>query len=231
MRIGLISSTANIDRVVWAAARQCYMDGSAIGTEMDKPVLGKELDFILGVVESGHTSVLEHGCLTFAISGISRNCSHQLVRHRIASYSQQSQRRVKAGALPVVPVSVRAAGQEAVDDWERISKMMLDLSREFSEKHPEIHMEDTRMLLPHGMPTDLVMSINLRSFANFLNERMCAKAQAEICALAGMMRSAAASVSEIVAKSKLFGPKCLANGRCNERKPCPMRPLSTSRGQ
>lgn len=140
-------------------------------------------------VKNGHMSVLEHAVVTFKVEGISRACSHQLVRHRIASYVQKSQRYTKVddSDFYVVPPEViddaftLKVFCEAMDDCRYAYKALLDSG---------VKPEDARFVLPEATKTDLTVTMNYRSFFNFLNLRLDKAAQWEIRDLAAAMYTA-----------------------------------------
>ena len=154
------------------------------------------------VVASGHESPLEHAKFTFAIEGVSRVLTHQLVRHRIASYSQQSQRYVKKAAFDyIIPPSIEEdedIRREYAAAMERIRESYdtLTKSLERKGKKSEAACEDARFLLPQAAETKIVVTMNCRELLHFFKERCCARAQWEIRALArgdvGDMRTATA---------------------------------------
>jgi len=146
-------------------------------------------EIIRRVVDSGHESVAEHVMFTFRISGISRVTSHQLVRHRIASFSQESQRYAD-------PLESDKKYWAVIPDSIIENKEALKLAQEFLQKTIEvrkkldslgIELEDSRYFLPNATKTAIVMTMNTRSLWNFFNFRICSRAQWEIRRLAKMM--------------------------------------------
>ena len=133
-------------------------------------------------IKNGHESVLEHVSFTFLITGISRACSHQLVRHRIASFTQRSQRYVEEDEDNfIMPPSINTK------DASELYFDVIDVCNEAYKKLRELGVkkEDARYLLPNAVCTDLYMTINGRSLRNFLKLRLDKKAQWEIRLLAG----------------------------------------------
>lgn len=164
-------------------------------------------------LESGHESIIEHIVLTFAVSGISRACSHQLVRHRIASYSQQSQRYVKVdGSDFIVPESVKGGG---FNDWIESYKRTLNTLADELRKNgvPE---EDIRYFYPQGAKTNIVVTMNARELKHFFNLRCCSRAQWEIRELADKMLGLAKQAVPIVFDNA--GASCVTLGYCPEGK-------------
>ena len=146
-------------------------------------------DIIRRVVDSGHESVAEHVMFTFRITGISRVTSHQLVRHRIASFSQESQRYAD-------PLENNKEDWAVIPDSIIENKEAFKLAEEFLESTIEIRkklddlgikLEDSRYLLPNATKTAIVMTMNARTLWNFFNFRICSRAQWEIRRLAKMM--------------------------------------------
>ncbi len=149
--------------------------------------MGHNDEFITARVREGHEDIIEHVSVTFLIEGISRTCSHQLVRHRIASYSQESQRYVslkKGGWAPVVPPAI-AANEEAAEILADAWKVLQTAYQKLRELN--IRKEDARFLLPNATETRLVMSMNLRSLRHFFHLRCDSAAQWEIRAVAREM--------------------------------------------
>ncbi|MHA1185795.1 MAG: FAD-dependent thymidylate synthase [Candidatus Heimdallarchaeota archaeon] len=146
-------------------------------------------DIIRRVVDSGHESVAEHVIFTFRITGISRVTSHQLVRHRIASFSQESQRYAD-------PLENNKEDWAVIPDSIIENKEAFKLAEEFLESTIEVRkklddlgikLEDSRYLLPNATKTAIVMTMNTRTLWNFFNFRICSRAQWEIRRLAKMM--------------------------------------------
>ena len=212
--VSIISHTEKPLETIYKAARQCYSAGSVADT--DPASREKMADLIRRCILSGHTSVLEHVSFTFAISGVSRALSHQLVRHRMASYSQQSQRNVKAGELEYVcPPSLkdetsaeRAFFLDALKIAEHAYRVLLD----------SVPAEDARFILPQACATNIVMTMNCRALLHFFEERCCNKAQWEIHRMAIEMMSC--MIDELPEVFNFAGPKCRRLGYCPEEKGC-----------
>ena len=174
----------------------------------------KQLSVLSRVYEMGHTSISEHMWFTFTISGVSRALSHQLVRTRMASYSQRSQRYVTEGQFSfVVPPSiernpsVKAAFEELMADINKSYEGLILLG---------IPAEDARFVLPNACETQLVMTLNARSLIHFLAERLCQTAQWEIRAMAKAMFEVAKKASPTL--MQFAGPKCQHQMFCKEDK-------------
>jgi thymidylate synthase (FAD) len=178
MDVRLLYHTPEPERAIAAAARLCYAPVGA--AELLEHMSDEAVRRVLKtVISSGHTSTLEHASYTFAIDGVSRAMTHQLVRHRLASYNQQSQRYVTYADEPtfVVPPSVAAdpaadaAYRAACDQAFANYRAMLDAG---------VPAEDARYLLPNAMETKIVVTMNVRELLHFFTLRCCRRAQWEI---------------------------------------------------
>ena len=201
MKVTLVSHTPDPLMVCAEAASVCYNS---------KP----SLMIVKGCIASGHTSVLEHASFTFRIEGISRSCSHQLVRHRMASYSQQSQRYVKYDD----PIDwVIPEGYDIYD--EGIVRTACDSAqfvyKQLSENSTDSRSTDrARCLLPNATPTIIYVTMNIRGLMNFFNERLCNRASDEIRKVALKMKEAIVTASDISKEQTdifktIFVPKCM----------------------
>ena len=163
-------------------------------------------------------STFEHVSFTFAIDGLSRVASHQLVRHRLASFSQQSQRYVKMSdsdpEAVVIPDTIKNNPEalkifnEAVKVSQKSYADLINLG---------ISKEDARFILPHGHSTRLVMTMNARELHHFFNLRLCRRAQWEIHELAKRMLILCREKAPVLFEKA--GPDCIF-GKCNEAKSC-----------
>lgn len=211
---------------LYTACRTCYNAGRPedMYATVDEITPENKIKLLSAVIRSGHHSVLEHQTLTFFISGVSRALTHQLVRHRIASYSQQSQRycEFKDGQFDyVVPTKIQnnpealavfnQAMQQDVSAYEKLISLGLPA-------------EDARSVLPQACCTNIVVSMNIRSFMHFCNERLCTCAQLEIRQLAQQMAKLAGEAMPFL--KPYFVPKCEMLGYCNEsaKRSCHRRP-------
>jgi thymidylate synthase (FAD) len=221
LRVSLLQHTPDPDRSVAISGRLCYAPISAVELKeemTDEQVAG----LVRGLVRSGHMSALEHASFRFAVDGVSRVCTHQLVRHRVASYNQQSQRYVRFGGGDsfVVPPKI-AANPEA----ERIFLAAMDQARTAYERLVELGLaegrgkesvqEDARFVLPNAAETKIVVTMNARELRHFFSVRCCKRAQWEINALAWEMRRMVKQVSPLLFEKS--GPGCLY-GTCPEGK-------------
>lgn len=152
--------------------------------------------FLQNRIREGHESIIEHASATFEIGGISRACSHQVVRHRLASYSQESQRYVSMAAPEfVVPPDI-AANPRAMEVWQGVIDEIGDAYRELRELG--IRKEDARFLLPNAAATRIVMSANFREYRHFIKLRSDPAAQWEIRELANRFLDALYEVAPAV---------------------------------
>jgi len=210
MHVTLLTHTPDPDAVVAAAARLCYSDAdiAALKKRMRGEKAAAMVDKLLSL---GHASPLEHVGFTFGIEGVSRALSHQLVRHRIASYSQQSQRYVRMDDFEyVVPPSI-ANSTEARAKYSATMETLRDAYLSLLEFAPA---EDARYVLPNACTTKLVATLNARSLYNFFALRCCMRAQWEIRALAWeMLRLVSAVAPHVFSQA---GPDCWRPQGCGE---------------
>lgn len=184
MEISLIACTPDPLNTIWLAYRQCRTP-----IPKDESVENKRR-LVLNCIKLGHLSPLEHANFTFSVSGISRAASHQLVRHRIASYSQLSQRAHTPDDF-VVPPEI-AKDKEAAAVFRKHVEATLAVCEELSAR---FRKEDIRYLLPQAMATSLIITMNCRTLLHFFEQRCHVAAQWEIRQLANAMRD--------ICKSKL----------------------------
>ena len=211
----LIASTHDPDRTVAAAARLCYSDVSA--GDIAEGMKGEDISRFIGHLRtSGHLSPFEHASFTFAVDGISRVCSHQLVRHRMASYSQQSQRYVDMKEPDMVVPSSVSSDPEVMELFSRTAEEAHEAYRKMIGSG--IPKEDARYILPHGWSTKIVVTMNARELHHFFTMRLCRRAQWEIQDLARKMVILARERSPLL--FSIAGPDCVTRGRCFESRPC-----------
>ena len=211
MKVTLLAHTPDPERVCAAAALTSYWYKGAsetIGVLSEKEIE----DILTNVMGYGHVSVIEHAAFTFSIEGISRACSHQLVRHRLASYTQQSQRYVKVEDLsPVVPETIRTNPEAA----ERYQSCMDVLSKAYGELVAlGIPNEDARFVLPNAATTNIVMTVNARELRHFFKFRCGERAQWEIRDVAREMLRLAKEIAPKIFKNA--GPSCVCERTCPE---------------
>lgn len=207
MNVKLIAHTPKPLYVCAEAAAACYNSSP-------------DLKIIKGCIRSGHESVLEHCSFTFKIENCSRSASHQLVRHRIASYSQQSQRYVAYDSIDWV---IDGIDNNAIEPIMLSCADSLIAYKDMLNKG--IKPEDARAVLPNATPTTIYVTFNLRALMHFCNERMCSRAQKEIHMIAIGMKKAIISAEDISVEEKeilkkVLVSKCEKNSICPEAKGC-----------
>ncbi|MFA5073611.1 MAG: FAD-dependent thymidylate synthase [Nitrospirota bacterium] len=220
LKVVLLRYTPDPEEVVAMAAKLCY--SSAGMEELQKKIETKDqAGFVEKLIGVGHSSPLEHISFTFGIEGISRACSHQLVRHRIASYSQQSQRYVRADGFDyIIPPSIKQdvnlvrefehCMEEAQQNYTKILKRLEELGYQ-----GEAGQQDARYLLPNAAETKIIVTMNARELVHFFKLRCCNRAQWEIRAMAERMLGLVKNIAPtIFAKA---GPGCL-DAACPEGK-------------
>jgi thymidylate synthase (FAD) len=175
MKVNLIAITKDAEKVIEIAARTCYDTRHKI-YDKDR---GK---FLQKLMKAQHMSVFEHAWATFDISGISRACSHQLVRHRLASFSQRSQRYVREEGFEYITPETIAKNEKASELYHKLMKQLQQGYHHFLQM--SIPKEDARFILPNACPTHIVMSANFREWLHILQLRLAKSAQWEIRELA-----------------------------------------------
>lgn len=211
MSCKLVRYTPDPERTVAMSARLCY---SPIGAaQLEEKITDEQAaKLVRKLVSMGHFSTLEHVTFTFAIEGVSRVLTHQLVRHRIASYSQQSQRYVKEHDFEtIVPPSI-AKNPETKAKFDKLMLKIQDMYNEFIDEG--ILAEDARYILPNAAETKIVCTFNARSLLNFFSLRCCTRAQWEIRALANEMLRQVKEVAPVIFENA--GPTCVSEGVCHE---------------
>ena len=207
------------DSIVYTALSQCYnehfntSDCNSISEE-------KRNKIIKSVLNSGHDSVSEHVSFTFLIEDVSRVLTHQLVRHRIASYSQRSARYTKINTNEewyVVPKSIKT------EEQLKVFKEIMNAEAVAYNKLIELGIpkEDARFIVGDGQFTNIVVTMNCRALKNFFGERLCTRAQWEIRELANKMANICKKELPIVFDiCKFAEPICIHNGFCKEHNSC-----------
>lgn len=213
MQVELLYSTPDPERAVATAARLCYapVGASELMETMSDADVQRILDTIL---RGGHFSTLEHASYTFAVDDVSRALTHQLVRHRLASYNQQSQRYVgfEEGVALVEPESISSNPgahemfQEAVDACNNAYRKLVESG---------VPREDARYLLPNAAVTKIVVTMNIRELLHFFEVRCCNRAQWEIRELAWRMLELVRPTAPTIFLDA--GPSCV-RGECHEGK-------------
>lgn len=227
MKVKLLTHTKDPEKTVAAAAKLCYSK-SDISTLMDGLTDEKVANFLEKLSNLGHASPLEHASFTFGIEGVSRSFLAQISRHRIASFSVQSQRYVDMdNADHVVPKEIYDAGYSAVRLYEESIKNSFnnynELKEELTKKYIAEGMkespakkkaqEDARYLLPEACCTRMIVTMNARELNHFFNLRCCNRASREIREVAEEMLKLVYPVAPHLFKSA--GPSCVC-GACPE---------------
>ncbi|MEQ3362848.1 FAD-dependent thymidylate synthase [Raoultibacter massiliensis] len=213
MQVELLYHTPDPERAIATAARLCYAPVGA--SELMETMPEDRVQSVLStIMESGHFSTLEHASYTFAVDGVSRALTHQLVRHRIASFNQQSQRYVKyTEGLSVVKPETVAANPET----ERVFDEAIDAALSAYAKLLDagVPAEDARYLLPNAAETKIVITMNVRELLHFFGLRCCNRAQWEIRAMADRMLELAKPTAPYIFMDA--GAPCI-RGACPEGK-------------
>ena len=230
MKVKMLTHTPNPEAVIASAARLCYSNASIDDLMLKSEDVEKTKEYIDMLMSLGHESPIEHVTFTFGIEGISRACSHQLVRHRIASYSQKSQRYVNETQFEyVTPEAITSdpVTKDVYDETMQLLQSRYDFIRAgliqkyvkdgMNEKAAEKKAnEDARMVLPNACCTSIVMTMNIRSLFNFFKHRCCNRAQWEIRDVADEMLRQCMEVAPNI--FKYAGPDCVTKGKCGEGK-------------
>ncbi|AEC52305.1 FAD-dependent thymidylate synthase [Pyrococcus sp. NA2] len=219
VRVTLVNYTKRpLETITWAALVSYWEEWSTESFErISEEDVKNHLPRILGY---GHESILEHATFTFSIEGCSRVCTHQLVRHRIASYTQQSQRYIvlneeNVEETFVIPESIKK-DKELYERWKKVMAETISLYRESIKRG--IHQEDARFILPQAVKTKIIVTMNLRELKHFFGLRLCERAQWEIREVAWKMLEEMAKRDDIrpIIKWAKLGPRCIQLGYCPE---------------
>ncbi|MBU6998286.1 MAG: FAD-dependent thymidylate synthase [Theionarchaea archaeon] len=174
---------------------------------------GTDLTHLTDAIEKGHISVIEHASFTFSLEGISRACSHQLVRHRLASYTQQSQRYVTVESLSFVTPPNIKENQEAAEKFRQNIHEGFELYQNLlGMKIPE---EDARFILPNAAMTNIMVTMNARELLHFFALRCCERTQWELREVAWKMLSLVKGKAPLIFSKG--GPSCVQSGSCPEK--------------
>jgi len=236
LRVKLVSHTSEPEKLVAASAKLCY---SQLGADEIMDDLSEENieKFLKMLMTLGHQSPIEHCSFSFAVEGVSRTLTHQLVRHRIASYSQRSQRYVTEGQFQyIVPPAINEnekARKLYIEAMENNQKTYDDIANILKSQYIEQYIkagmsekqanssaeksaiEDARYVLPNACETKIMITMNARSLMHFFNVRCCTRAQWEIREMAELMLNEVKTVAPNIFKNS--GPSC-ASGPCPEGK-------------
>lgn len=236
MKVRLIAHTPDPEKTIAAAAKLCYAKTDVDGI-LENLTEEKVYSFVEMLSEIGHESPIEHASYTFAIEGVSRALLAQITRHRIASYSVQSQRYVNKEKFEyIIPPEIEKdekAKSEYINAMDNARNSYIKLAeilkknhvnnminegvneKEAEKKAEKLAIEDARFVLPNSCDTRMIVTMNARSLMNFFAHRCCNRAQWEIRELAFEMLKLCKNVSPALFKNA--GPKCL-NEPCPEGK-------------
>lgn len=236
MKVVLLAHTPQPEQTVAAAARLCYSD-TGVEELRDTISLERAEQFVEMLDGFGHESPVEHVTFTFGIEGVSRSFLAQVTRHRIASYSVQSQRYVRQDqfvyitppaieADPALKAEYQAAMQQSIDAYNRLADALAAkyvpefLAQGLTEKAARSKaekkaIEDARYVLPNACETKMVLTMNVRSLRNFFRLRCCNRAQWEIRAVATEMLRLCCEAAPSLFRTA--GPSCCC-GSCTEGK-------------
>ena len=241
MKVQLIAHTPEPEKVVAAAAKLCYSNAQ-IDTLLDGLTPEKSREFVQMLASLGHESPTEHASFTFAIEGVSRSLLAQITRHRMASYSVQSQRYVNLKTPEfVTPPEIEndpdtleefnRSMEMAAENYQRVTQILKEAhkekfiaqgmdEKEANRKAEKQALEDARFILPNACTTKMIVTMNTRSQNNFFRHRCCTRAQWEIRRLADeMLRLVCEVAPSLFVRS---GPPCVAG-------PCPEGKMSCGR--
>ena len=248
MRVKLISVTNNPIDLMWTAARTCYSEKSPIdiweedviknkAINNEKDTTEKHWNLVKKVLSSGHQSIAEYVNFVFAIEGVDRALTHQLVRHRIATFSQQSQRYVEIKeSFDTISELFENPKTDKDEDYlySVADKYFVDVTRDNYRLYIQpllsyLHSiklgkkpEEARKFLPNATKTNIVMGINLRELIHTGKLRLCTRAQLPIRTLFKEMVKCVKEENERIAS--LIVPTCEAHGYCFEDQSCGKKP-------
>ncbi len=213
LKVILLRNTPDPEETVAMAAKLCYSPADI--TSLKSRIETKDQkSFVDKLVKMGHMTPIEHASFTFAIEGISRACSHQLVRHRVASYSQQSQRYVseEAGFDYVIPPVIKADKElkKAFTSFMKEAQSAYNsMVKKLNAKgiKGESANQDARFLLPNSAETKIMVTMNARELLHFFRQRCCNRAQWEIRKMAEDMLKLVSKIAPTIFQKA--GPGCL----------------------
>ena len=243
MQVTLLAYTPQPEKTVAGAAKLCYA-AADIGTVLEGLTEEKTASFVEMLRSIGHESPIEHVSFTFGIEGVSRSLLAQITRHRIASYSVQSQRYVREdgfefvlppeiAAIPEAKEEFLRAMEEDQRHYERLAALLQEKHRaalvaagepekSAARKAEKMAIEDARFVLPNACATKMICTMNARSLLNFFSHRCCNRAQWEIRELATQMLKEVRAVAPHIFEKA--GPPCLRGG-------CPEGKMSCGKAQ
>ncbi len=218
--VALLSFSPCAEQLAAMGAKLCYSPSGIEDIKQSLPA-EKAREFISHIIDIGHLSTIEHASFTFGIEGVSRTLLAQITRHRIASFSVQSQRYVSYssnGFGYIVPPSIRALGDDAVQKYKQQMQTMQQWYDEWRQAlgcKGEQSNEDARFVLPGACETRMMLTMNARELLHFFTLRCCNRAQWEIRALAWSMLKLVIGTAPALFESA--GPACV-RGACTEGK-------------
>ena len=236
MKVTLTAYTPDPVRQMYLAAKRCTTATLDVNEEVDREEMER---VVKSCIKAGHLTVCEFATLNFHIEQITRSCSHQLVRHRHASFCQMSERRVVLGTdddeyyireeyfgMGGGCCSVEVEAEEALASLCHAPNE--DIKRSFAWSFIEyrdliksgVPVEQARAVLPECTCTNLMMSVNFRELMHICSLRLCSKAETEIREMCVKMVEAVADIQGGPFLLQFLRPKCFQNERCNEAKPC-----------
>ncbi|MCK4670847.1 MAG: FAD-dependent thymidylate synthase [Nanoarchaeota archaeon] len=231
LEVALLRCTPDAEEIVSLSAKLCYnaADLKRLQGRIEKKDQRKFVNKLLGM---GHLSPVEHVSFTFGVQGISRACTHQLVRHRLASYSQQSQRYVGEHSKKhkgeggedsifdfIVPPSVKATGKEEwLKEKMKIMQGWYDELCDTLNNAGETSNQDARFLLPNAAETKIIITMNARELMHFYSVRCCNRAQWEIRAMATEMLKYSLQECPVIFANA--GPTCTQRDHNEKYKAC-----------
>jgi len=231
INVKLIAYTPDAEKLIASAAKLCYSRGGV--EEIEKNLTQDKVEKFVGMLQSyGHESPIEHVSFTFAVEGVSRSLTHQLVRHRIASYSQQSQRYVKLEGFEYIVPPAIASDEKLLKSYkhamDNINQSYSYLADELKKKHIQQGLdernsekkaiEDARYVFPNACETKIVFTMNARTLMNFFRHRCCQRAQWEIRLMADNMLQLVKGVAPAI--FKYAGPSCVKTSCPEGRMTC-----------
>ena len=217
MNVYLVRHTLSPEELIALSAKLCYSRLTISGLS-ERVSAQDQTEFISKIMNMGHESILEHASFTFGIEGVSRVLLAQLTRHRIASFSVQSQRYVsyEKGFGFILPPKIEELGPEAVKEYTDQMNQIETWYREWQDRlgrQGEKSNEDARFVLPNACETRIMLTMNVRELRHFFSLRMCNRAQWEINELATRMHKLCIETAPALFEDA--GPACI-RGNCPE---------------
>lgn len=215
-RVDLLTIPDNILKTIYTSCRTCYSSEYPVHIWENEVDDAKMQKLVKKVIESGHHSTIEHCYAVFSISGVSRACTHQLVRHRHMSFSQKSQRYVTESSQFEYIIPPTLKNSPLLDEY----KIFMEKTSEFYAKMIEegIPAEDARFVLPNAAASSMVASLNLRELIHLANLRLCVNAQLEIRTVVDQMCKLVVEKQPWL--KEYLVPKCESLGYCDEARSC-----------